>query len=113
MADDIERIRDELMCLQDELIAQSDRSAEARRPVTLDQQSIGRLSRQDALQQQAMAKAQDARRAIQLRRIKAALARIDDGEFGFCEECGETIAAKRLEIDPSSELCVVCASSTR
>lgn len=78
--------------------------------VQLDQQSVGRLSRMDALQNQAMAKAQQARRDVQARRLNAALARIDEGEFGWCEECGEPIAPKRLDLDPAATRCVSCAS---
>lgn len=81
----------------------------SRGTVTLDQQSVGRLSRMDALQQQAMAKATHARRQAQVQRARAALLRIDDGEFGYCLECGEEIARKRLGHDPSLALCITCA----
>ena len=94
-----------------ELEGLSKASSEARKPVVLDQQSVGRLSRQDALQQQAMAKAQDARRAIDLKRIEVALQKIKDDDFGYCSECGEAIAIKRIEIDPMTELCVNCAGN--
>ena len=81
----------------------------SRGTVTLDQQSVGRLSRMDALQQQAMAKATHARRQAQVQRAKAALLRIEDGEFGYCLECGEEISRKRLDHDPSLALCITCA----
>ncbi|MFC3118290.1 TraR/DksA family transcriptional regulator [Jhaorihella thermophila] len=78
--------------------------------VQLDQQSVGRLSRMDALQNQAMAKAQQARRDLESRRLRAALARIDEGEFGWCEDCGEEIPIRRLELDPAATRCVSCAA---
>lgn len=78
--------------------------------VTLDQQSVGRLNRMDALQRQQMAKETARRRALERARINAALARIDDDEFGWCVECGEPIAAGRLCADPTAHLCVDCAS---
>jgi DnaK suppressor protein len=78
--------------------------------VTLDQQSVGRLSRQDALLSQSMAKATQARRDGMRKALKAALARLDDGEFGYCEDCGEEIAVKRLELDPTAARCISCAS---
>jgi DnaK suppressor protein len=56
-----------------------------------------------------MAKAADARRAGEIRRIDAALARLDEGEYGYCVECGEPIAPKRLEIDPAVPRCAGCA----
>ena len=84
-------------------------SAEARAPVTLQQDSVGRLSRMDAMQQQAMAQAAERRRQSERNRIVAALARLDEGEWGWCVGCGEEIAAKRLEHDPSVASCVNCA----
>ncbi len=82
----------------------------SRATVTLDQQSVGRLSRMDALQQQAMAQATYQRRQAQATRAKSALKRIEDGEFGGCLECGEEIAPKRLQHDPTLPLCITCAS---
>jgi RNA polymerase-binding transcription factor len=82
-----------------------------RKPVELDQQSVGRLSRQDALQQQAMAKAQETRRGIELLKIDSALARIEEDEFGWCADCGEAITVKRLFIDPTARLCVTCVDA--
>lgn len=85
-------------------------SADERRPVELDQQSVGRLSRMDAMQVQAMSNAQSRRRATELRRIQAALKRWKDGEYGYCAECGDEIAEKRLDLDPATPLCIDCAS---
>jgi DnaK suppressor protein len=81
-----------------------------RAPVALDQQSVGRLSRMDAMQGQAMAGASERRRAGQLARLRRALVRMEEGEYGFCAECGEAIAAGRLDADPSHHLCVRCAA---
>lgn len=78
--------------------------------VTLDQQSVGRLSRMDALQGQAMAKATAARRDAQRKRIAAAFARMDEGEYGYCIDCGEEIAPARLDLDPAVPTCISCAS---
>ena len=41
-----------------------------------------------------------------LRKIDSALARIDEGEYGYCEETGEEIGLKRLEARPVATLCV-------
>ena len=83
---------------------------DGQRVVELDQQAVGRLSRMDALQMQAMAKAQQVRRDGQAGRLRAALARIEDGSYGECLDCGEDIPERRLEIDPTIPLCVSCAS---
>jgi DnaK suppressor protein len=109
MATDAENVRERLTALKAELLELSRSSREDRRPVELDQQSVGRLSRQDSLQVQAMAQAADVRRSQEVRRIDAALQRLDDGEYGWCTECGEAIEARRLEIDPVSPRCAGCA----
>ncbi len=85
-------------------------SAEGRAPVTLQQDSVGRLSRIDAMQQQAMAQAEQRRRRRSERtRITSALERLGDGEWGWCVTCGEQIAEGRLRNDPSAATCVGCA----
>ena len=77
--------------------------------VVLDQTTQGRLSRMDAMQVQAMAIETKRRREVGINRIKAALNRIKEGEFGFCLNCGDEIAVKRLDIDPSTPTCISCA----
>lgn len=79
--------------------------------VELDQTRTGRLSRMDALQLQAMANVNRERAALELRRIEATLRRIDDGTFGECVDCGESIAEARLRAQPIATLCVSCAES--
>lgn len=79
------------------------------RPVELDQTRVGRLSRQDALQSQALSVAALERSRAQIGRLRAALMRMDDGDYGWCEECGEAIPEARLEIDPAADYCVACA----
>ena len=85
--------------------------SEAAEVVELDQARVGRLSRMDALQTQAMAQASGQRREALLREIDAALKRIDDRVYGICESCDEPINPKRLEIDPIARLCIDCASA--
>ena len=91
------------------LKGEDEATSDNRGTVTLDQQSVGRLSRMDALQLQAMAQATQRRRAARGLRIKAALARIDQGEFGYCQDCGEEIGHDRLDLDPTVPACVSCA----
>lgn len=84
-------------------------SKDASAVVQLDQQSVGRLSRMDALQAQAMAQETDRRRMLDLRKIDAALARIEEGEFGYCAACGDAIERGRLDLDPATATCVAHA----
>ena len=43
-----------------------------------------------------------------LSKIDEAIARIDDGSYGICEDCGEEIGLKRLEARPVTMLCIDC-----
>ena len=45
-----------------------------------------------------------------LKAVEDALERIEDGSFGSCDECGETISAGRLKIMPFANVCVACLS---
>jgi DnaK suppressor protein len=95
--------------LKAQLEQESRSSADSRQAVELDQQSVGRLSRMDALQSQAMAQAQERKRRNDLTRIELAMRRLAEGDYGYCVECGEEISEKRLIIDPMAERCVGCA----
>ncbi|MDX1541813.1 MAG: TraR/DksA C4-type zinc finger protein [Geminicoccaceae bacterium] len=108
---DLAAIRQRLEAELEELQESSEHSEEARRPVTVDQPSVGRLSRMDALQEQAMAMATEERRQQRRQRIGAALERMERGEYGECVRCGEDIAPKRLDLDPSVPTCLTCAGA--
>lgn len=93
-----------------ELDQASEHSSSDRKPVTLDQQSVGRLSRMDALQGQAMAAALEVRRRGRRARIVAALHRLETGEFGYCIDCGAFAGTDRLDADPTCARCRDCKS---
>ena len=107
----VEAFRQQLLQLQKELAALKTTSAAAAEVVELDQTSVGRLSRMDALQGQAMSKEQGRRRALELHKIGAALRRIETGDYGYCLDCDEPIAIQRLTLDPAATLCIRCASA--
>ena len=107
---DLKAVRTALERERDSVLELSAASADERRPVELDQQSVGRLSRMDALQVQAMAQAVEARRRGRLQVIDAALRRLTAGDYGFCSECDVEIPAKRLAIDPTTARCIDCAA---
>ena len=106
---DIKKAKLRLQSVQNDLEAISELSSGSRAPVKLDQQSVGRLSRMDAMQQQAVAQAQERNRQRDLVRIEMAHRRILEDEYGYCANCGDEIPDKRLEIDPMAERCVRCA----
>lgn len=97
--------------MRKELSHLSESTEEGRKPVELDQTSVGRLSRMDALQSQAMQLETERRRSIELKRVETALERISSGDFGYCITCGEEIEEKRLAHDPTFPTCVSCAQS--
>jgi DnaK suppressor protein len=101
--------REKLLKLRKELQQIEQTGDDAAQTVELDQSRVGRLSRMDALQTQAMSVESRRRRRITMQRINAALQRIDKDEFGMCLECEESIDHKRLEIDPASPFCFECA----
>ena len=45
-----------------------------------------------------------------IRKIQAALQRIDDGSYGVCDDCGEEIGVPRLKARPVTKLCINCKS---
>jgi DnaK suppressor protein len=106
----IDRLLPRMQAELAELKANSAQTSADRKPVELDQQSVGRLSRIDAMQQQAMAAAQEARRHGRARALEAAIARVDSGDFGWCADCGDFIGAQRLDLDPTIMKCRDCAS---
>lgn len=106
---DLATMRARLETMKAEIAALDEGASDARDAVELDQTRQGRLSRMDALQGQAMAQATAERRAQALRRIEAALARIERDEFGYCVTCDEPIAVRRLDNDPSVPNCIACA----
>lgn len=79
--------------------------------VELDQSSMGRVSRMDAMQQQAMAQATLQRLRTRQRKLEAALNRVAAGSYGLCCQCGETIEADRLQADAAAVFCPECAES--
>jgi DnaK suppressor protein len=105
-----EQFRQRLLALQKQLQDLQATGDEASQTVTLDQSSVGRLSRMDALQGQAMSQERGRRRVLELQRIAAALHRLETGDYGYCVRCGEQIAIPRLEFDPAAPLCIQCAS---
>ena len=105
-------MRESLVLLRGDLESVSETARESAQTVELDQQRVGRLSRMDAMQAQAMAQESARRREATLRGIAGALARLDRGDFGYCQSCDEAINENRLRFDPTATLCIGCASET-
>ena len=106
---DLAAIEQRLRARREELLRLTAAHEEESDPVELDQSSVGRLTRLDALQGQAMAAEVERRREREVARIDSALERIAGDEYGYCVSCGEPIAPRRLELDPATPLCLSCA----
>ncbi|WP_223670896.1 TraR/DksA family transcriptional regulator [Kangiella shandongensis] len=100
--------KEELQRLEAELMEYLGLTSESSQTVELDQARQGRVSRGDAMQQQAMVNASHVRDQKHLKAVRRALKRIDSDDYGFCLGCGENIDDKRLEIAPETELCLDC-----
>lgn len=109
METNLETFRALLLAQRKALLDTRSTRDEAGSTVELDQTRTGRLSRMDALQGQAMAKAAQQRAELQLKRIDAALRRLDEGSYGDCLQCEEPIDPRRLRADPATPLCLACA----
>lgn len=107
--DQLTHYRQRLIHLREELRQLQETGKSATATVELDQSSMGRLSRMDALQGQAMAQASARRRQQQLAGIEKALRRLDSGDYGYCEACDEPINPRRLDVDPLATHCLDCA----
>ena len=94
-----------------ELLEADETGGQAEEVVELDQTRVGRLSRMDAMQAQAMSQETGRLRRLHIREIDAALSRIEAGEYGDCLECGEAINPGRLEATPRAILCIDCAEA--
>ncbi|TVP58045.1 MAG: hypothetical protein EA351_04585 [Gemmatimonadales bacterium] len=82
---------------------------EAVRPVELDQQAVGRLSRMDSMQNQQMSRNLQDREQARYAAIRTALERMDRGEYGSCADCGDEIQAGRLFVVPEIAHCPACS----
>ncbi len=108
---ELQRFKDLLLERKQALLKADETGGEAEQVVELDQARVGRLSRMDAMQAQAMSLETGRLRRLSLVKIDAALLRIEEGDFGECFECCEPINPKRLEADPTATLCIKCAEA--
>ena len=104
----LEQFRERLVEAKAAAAALLGRTAGDKRPVEASGSTIGRLSRMDAIQVQAMS--QMSRRQLELRvqQIQASLAALDAGKYGLCRQCKEPIGLARLEALPEAPFCIDC-----
>lgn len=106
----LEHLRARLLVEQRETVEAIQQAQQSATPVELDQSSVGRVSRIDALQQQALAQGLMERMVIRRRKIEAALARLDSCTYGLCCACQSDLEPERLNADPAAVFCQECAA---
>ncbi len=109
--EDLARFRARLLALKAAL--------ETEGPIKLDPNRTDDIGKRDDDHQplnemlQSIASSRNRNRTAELRRVKAALERIerDPEDYGLCLECEEPVHLRRLELMPAVELCVKCQSA--
>ena len=102
-------LRECLLALEAELRAARQQAQREAKAPPLDKCADDRLSRLQAAVSREMARDHAGRCGQQLNNIRAALERLDAGQYGFCSVCGEAIDSRRLEVDPAVARCTHCA----
>lgn len=77
-------------------------------PVSPDD-AIGRVSRMDAINNKSVTESALRQAKEKLSKLRHALNRIDDEQFGLCQRCGKAIPVMRVVLMPQSPYCVNCA----
>ncbi|HEX8904111.1 MAG TPA: TraR/DksA C4-type zinc finger protein [Longimicrobiaceae bacterium] len=108
-ADQISMVRDELLRSLSKLERSLKISGESARPRDLEQDTVGRLSRIDAIQNAGLTANLEERERSQLRQVVEALRRIEAGTYGACHGCGGPIPYERLLVFPETLACAACA----
>ncbi len=105
----IDKIKKQIVSEITNLMENEASRLQASQTVELDQASTGRLTRMDAMQQQAMAKENNRRAVLRNQQLHTALDRINNDEYGYCFDCDEEISTARLQANSVTTLCIECA----
>ncbi len=105
----LDTIRGELLRSLTRLERSMKTSNGAARPRDLEQDTVGRLSRIEALQSQGLTQTLAEREKAQLAQLVAALRRLEEGTYGSCNCCGGAIPFERLIVFPETLACSTCA----
>ena len=107
-AEQLDHYRDLLLAAKETALLVLDQSASGRKPVEASGQTIGRLTRMDAIQVQAMEQMNQFQLEIRLKQIEASLTELETGRYGLCRNCRGPIDSERLEVLPEAPFCMPC-----
>lgn len=71
--------------------------------------AIGRISRMDAINNKSVTEAALRKALDKLEKLKFALSKIDDNDFGLCARCKKPIPLGRILIMPQARTCIKCS----
>jgi DnaK suppressor protein len=71
--------------------------------------AIGRISRMDAINNKSVIEAALRKAKEKLVKLKLALSKVDDNDFGLCIRCHKPIPLGRILIMPQARSCVACS----
>ncbi len=108
---ELKQLEQKLLGLLEDLNQQIELAQPGASTVVLDQSKVGRLSRMDAMQQQNMADSLLKETQKRFSLARKALKKIENGDYSYCESCGEEIGFARLQVKPEALLCLSCQSA--
>ena len=97
-------IKEQISSINDDIVELT----ELTKPISLDN-SIGRLSRMDAINNKAINEKALRDKKQTLQKLNRALERYEDGKLGICLKCSQEIPIGRLKFMPYTTRCVNCA----
>ena len=106
--ENLQKLEIEIRKLIEELEDEISKLEIAAAPIS-PENSIGRVSRMDAINNKGVLEASLRNRKKKLTRLKIALVNIQKPGFGICSRCRKPINPKRLMLMPESDKCVKCA----
>ncbi len=99
-----EKLAEQILLTEKKILGYEEASA----PVSPDD-SIGRVSRMDAINNKAVVEAALRTARTKLARLRNMEAQIDDPKLGLCRRCGRSIPVARILLMPESPFCVRCS----
>lgn len=98
-------IKEKICAIEEEIMELK----ELTKPIS-PENAIGRLSRMDAINNKSINEAALRKSEEKYSKLKYALTKIDEPEFGMCDRCGKPIQPQRILLMPESNYCVSCAA---